>query len=345
VTRALSLPAAVLIALVAAPLAGAAECTVTRMAVTVGSTGLAGSLSFATPPVFPVTVDAATGTVVFDLAGFPATMFTIVGIQNLLAFPPATVSGTLDGAGNMTVPDVPMQFTTFFGGTPTDLSVSPDVTTGIAAVTVSGADVATAGRPLDFATGAVRLRGEGTIEGAPGAGAALSAGLDVECTLAPVPDPGSLPAGPALLRAHGRVRPAKDATLGDTLALQATWRNGAPAVDAATSDVFVRVHDGDATVVLLRVPATTLAVRGKKLVASDEDGSAIHVVAGRKTNAPVGGTLTLRRLRKGYKLSLAEHGLDLTSLGTAASVTLDLGPAAAADTVTVKRKGGRVALR
>jgi hypothetical protein len=340
-----TLAAVGLLALAGARTAGGADCTVTRMAVTVGSTGLAGTLSFATPPVFPVTIDAAAGTVAFDLSPFPATMFAIVGVDNLLAFPPATVNGTLDAAGNMTLHAIPMQFTTFFGGTPTDLSVSPDITTGVAAVTVSGADVATAGRPLDFTTGAVRLRGEGTIGNAPGAGAALSAGLDLECTLAPPPDATSLPAGPSLARAHGSVRAAADATLGDTLALQATWRHGASVVDAASADLFVRVHDGDTTLVLLRVPAGALGARGKKLVASDEDGTVIHVVRGRKPNAPVGGTLTLRRARKGYKLSLMEHGLDFASLGAAASVQLDIGEAAATDAVAVKRKGQRIALR
>jgi hypothetical protein len=326
--------------------APAAQCTVTAMSVTVRSTGLGGDLAFAgSPPTFPVTVDEAAGTIAFDLSGFPASPFTIVGVMNQLAFPPTTVTGTLDAGGNVTVRAVPMDLTTFFGGTPSSVAVSPDVTTGVAAVTVSGADVPSEGTPLDFTTGALHLSGESIVEAAPGAGAALSTGLDLHCTLSPVPNRDALPAAPSLRGVKGKAKAGRDAALGETLSLKGNFTQGAAPVDPAPNDLFVRVADAEGTVVLLRVPAGTLTARGKKLVVEDEDGTRLHVAEGRKTDAAVSGMLVLRRTKKGYKLALTARGLDLTTLGASGRVTLDVGPAAASDDVAVTRKGARTTLR
>jgi hypothetical protein len=239
---------------------------------------------------------------------------------------------------------MPVNFTTdLLPGT--ILGAMEPLSTGLASVTLSGTDYATNGVPLDFATGALRLEGQGLITNAPVVGVSTS-GFALSCTLAPVPAQAQLPAGPSLV-AHGTSKPGKPVegkVVGDTLTLKGKIKNGATPFDP-TKDVFVRLGLGDTDLLVVRVPAGSLVAKGKKLSASDTDGSVVHLVSGRKqdgpTSADLSSSLTLVQSKKGLALMLKQTGADLSALatapaGTTATVRVGIGTGAASDETTVK---------
>jgi hypothetical protein len=292
----------------------------------------------------------ASGTFSADFAGLPVGAFQISGVENTIAVEPVTAAGTIDGAGNVALPPVLVHFTTALAPG-LDLAAMEPLNTGLAAVTLSGRDYATEGAALDFATGALRLEGQGIVTNAPVVGSATS-GISIACTLAPVPAADALPAAPSLsARGAGKAgKPVAGEVVGDTLTLKAKLKNGAVPLDP-TQDVFVRLGASGADVVLLRAPAGTLVRKGKKLSASDADGSTLHVITGRKQEgnalAPVSGTLVLKESKKGFTVSLKETGVDLSALAAAASatVTVGIGPIGASDQVTVKAGAKKTTLK
>src|SRR6185503_703389 len=106
---------------------------------------------------------------------------------------------------------------------------------------------------------------------------------ELACTLAPIPSQDALPSA-NVMTARGTVKLAgADAggVAGDTLTLKATVKPGDTPFDP-TQDVFVRVTLADTNLLLLRAPAGALTGSGKKLSASDDGGSTLHLIAGRK---------------------------------------------------------------
>jgi hypothetical protein len=346
-----------LIVMLAAPaVAEAATCTVTDMRVTVTSFGLDGRLNV--PGLtFPVTIDEQTGAFSMDMSGFPTTPFNII-IDNQLHFPASAIfAGTIDAAGNITIPDVEMDLQTDADPL-TPIVLTPTLSTGMRAIVISGKDYATVGTPLDFASGTFTLMGEGIVVNAPNANWNVSAGLKIQCTLSPIPTASALPKAPALAKAGGKGKlgatpgPTDTTIVGDSLNLHATFTQGAEAADPATADVFVLIRDtAGAQVALLRVPSGTFTVKGKTLSVTDSDGSKLHVVTGRKTNAggktaPLSGALKLKRTKTGYKVTLTETGLDLSTLAAGiGSVTVGVGTFRATDAVAVTVKKSKVTLK
>jgi hypothetical protein len=299
----------------------------------------------------PVQITESSGAFVMDLSGLPSAPFIIQGVNNAIQLGMAgVVTGTIDAAGNVALPPSQVGFTTDFA-LGQQLSAIDTFTTGITAVQLSNMEPPTEGTPLDFGTGALHLEGEGIVHHAPVVGDAIS-GLSLNCTLAPVPSKANLPKAPALAKAHGVGKPG-DATTGDTLTLQAKFTNGAASFDPAMNDVFVRVTTGSNEVVLLRVPSGSLAAKGKKLAASDADGSVLHLLVGGKVSGngtvPHSGSLTLKQSKKGFALTLKETGLDLSPLGasgvTSATVTVGVGPVTASDDAKVKTTPKKLTLK
>ena len=303
----------------------------------------------------PVTVSEATGGFSLDLSGFPDTTFTIVGVESEVDFPATTFPGTIDSAGNVVIPGVPVNLVTHFTpDTATPIDVTATLSTGIATETVTLTDYATEGTPLNFTTGVLTLEGQGTVLSAPGTPGAITAGVRLTCTLAPIPSAASLPKGPTLAGTTGKGKLGKAGATpptGDTLTLNARLTPGAQAIDPSQSDVFVRLRDAAGTDVLLaRVKAGDLIHKGKTFLVADPDGTKLRLVKGRATNgevaATVSGRLVLATAGKAMKLTLLVHGVDLVNATAGAgSVTVAVGTQSATDTVTVRKTAKKVSIR
>jgi hypothetical protein len=235
------------------------------------------------------------------------------------------------------------------------LSTTEPLTTGLAAVTKSGNDYTTEGAPLDFATGSLRLEGQGVVTNAPVVGTSTS-GFSVTCTLAPIPASANLPKA-ATVTAHGTGKPGKSSdpavVVGDTLTLKAKIKNGAAPLDA-TGDIFVRVGLAGTDVFLVRVVGGSLQAKGKKLSVSDEDGSKLHLVTGRKmvgnVRADLAGSLVLVQGKKSSTLTLKQTGSDLSPLASAApgssvTITVGIGAASPSDGARVKSTAKKIVLK
>jgi hypothetical protein len=335
-----------------AAIAAAATCTVTDARVLVKDAGFVRPLPEMVGYALPVEVTESTGALQFDFTNMPDGTFSISGVGNAIAVSQAgVVAGALDANGHASLTPMPIDFTTaLLPGVV--LSAQEFLTTGIAAVTLAGNDYATIGAPLDFATGALHIEGQGLVMNAPVVGTATS-GFAMTCTLAPIPAQANLPTG-TKLTARGTGKPGKpgDAgtVVGDNLVVKAKLKNGATPLDP-TEDVFVRIALGDTEVVLVRAPAGSLTQKGKKFSASDTDGSVIHLITGRKmdggTLATVSGSLVLVQSKKGITLTLKQAGADLSPLSTATSavVTISIGPQTATDSVTVKPGAKKTVLK
>ena len=330
-----------------------ATCTITDGAVPVASQGLTGRLTSLVGVGLPVTIDEASGGFAIDFSGVAPAEFSLSGISSSLLLGEAgAVSGTIDGAGNVVLPAVSVRFTTtVIEGV---LGAPATLTSGIAAVTLAGVDYPTEGSPLDFATGALRVAGQAVLLNAPIVGQ-VTTGFELDCTLAPVPSQDALPRG-NVVTARGTVKPGAadaDPVEGDTLKLKATVKPGATPFDP-TQDVFVRVALAGTNLMLLRAPAGALTGSGKKLVVSNDDGSALHLITGRKmagnTPAAVSGSLVVVRAKKKITLKLTHTGADLAALasagaGSTATVTIGMGSLAASDSVTIKPGKKKTALK
>ncbi len=344
--------------LLAPRVAAAGTCTVSSMKVLIkGANDLTGTVGVQGLQI-PTTVDDAAGTISLDLSGFPLTHFVIVGVDSELSFPQnAVYSGTIDAGGNVSIGGVEMDFLAHLGDPPIAVTGVITLATGISAVTIAGADYPTEGELLVPSTGVVTLRGAVVIPDAPNAGGPIGTGLEIICTLDPIPSMSALPKAPSL-RASGKGKvgkapaPTDTAVPGDSLTLHLTLTKGAQALDPATSDVFVRIRDAGGTeTTLLRVPAGALTAKGKALSASDSDGSKVHVLVGRKRAvgldaAPLSGSIIMKGSKKAFKVTLKESALDLSAVPAgAATVTLGIGTVTASDAVTVVKKGSKVVLK
>jgi hypothetical protein len=334
------------------PAARAATCTITASLVPVRSQGLSGVPSSLVGVALPVTIDEAAGTFTVDFSGVAPAEFSLSGVSsNLELHKAGVVAGTIDGTGNVVLPNMFVGFTTEF--TPEPLGAPATLTSGLQAVSLAGVDYPTEGKALDFVTGTLKLAGQGIITNAPVI-AQVTTGFEVACTLAPVPSQDALPKGNTLV-AHGTVKPGTSddgSVVGDTLSLKATVKLGATPLDP-TQDVLVQVALAGESVLLIRAPAGALT-GGKKLVANDDGGSTLHVVTGRKSvsnrNAPVSGTLSVAVSKKKLVLKLTHTGGDLSALtgaasGTKATIAIGMGPITASDEVTIKPGKKKTALK
>jgi hypothetical protein len=330
----------------AAPVSG--TCTVTTIASVVRSLGFVFPI---TPPQgfqFPVSVDAATGAIVLDTSTWPAHReFTTFGIASYMTLPSTPVTGTIDAGGNIQLPAFTAHMETDFCTPECTIDSTFDLSTGFGAAVLSGNTYFVQGTPLDLTTGTVMLIGHGPSPDAPGGGS--TSGLEIACTLAPLPT--GLPKAPSLGAPSGKIKigpalpaqpPASGPVPGDTITVKTKVKRGAAALDA-NNDVWIQLSNGTGPVALIMVAKADLQAKGKTLTASDSDGSVVQVLAGRKTNtavsATLGGKLVIKSTKKAVSISLQETGLDLSTLTGSGHAIVQLGAQVATGTLTVTGTG------
>ena len=274
------------------------------------------------------------------------------GPHGFLIMSPGTVTGTIDAAGNVTLPGFAIAFATDFclPRSP-DYPIVPDLATGLQFRSVTGQGFSLEGVPLDFTTGTLTLEGQDVIPDACGSPGPLLSGLRLTCTLAPIPERTELPPPPALTKLGGKAQigeplpstPPKKPAKGDVLTLKTRLADWPTPLDLASEDVYTRVTNADGDLVLLRARAGRFRTRGKTTRVRDTDGTAIQVFAGHKESGAVsagfGGMVTLVSDRGGTALKLRVQGLDLGRLSGSASVTIAVGPHSATAAVTVQGSG------
>ena len=210
---------ALAIVLFAGPARGTqGTCTVTS---SITTTNL--NLSFPMPVVnglvMPVEFDGAGGTFSMQRDTWSAQFgpggakFAIPfgsDVNGFIIMSPGTVSGTIDAAGNVTLPGFAMVFATdFCRPRSPDYPIVPNLATGLQFRFVTGQAFPIEGVALDFTTGTLTLEGQDVIPDACGAPGALLAGLRLTCTLAPIPERTELPPPPALTKLGGKAKIGK----------------------------------------------------------------------------------------------------------------------------------------
>jgi hypothetical protein len=331
--------------------AGAATCTITSAHIPVASVELDGKLTSLVGFAIPVEIVESTGAIAFDLSVLPPSGFSLSGVLSTLVKTDGG-TGTIDSDGNIVLPAVTVHFTT--AALPGEIVATSDLTSGLAAVTLSGTEYPSEGKPLDFSTGALQVDGQAALFNAPTVGQ-VTTGFGFACTLSPIPSKDNLPKAPTLA-AHGTGKPGKPGdpgtVVGDALLVKAKIKNGAVPLDP-TKDVLVRVGLAGADVVLARVAAGDLTQKGKKFSTSDTDGSKIRIITGRKADggalADVTGSLTIVQSKKGLAVTLKETGVDLSALAAAsgadATVTIGVGGVSVSDAAKVKASTKKVVLK
>jgi hypothetical protein len=345
---------ALAVALAGGGRAGAQICTVSDARVLVRNFDLEAPLPTLTGLGIPIEIAETSGNFRVDFAAIPPTTFSLVGVASDLVLPQQGIDGSLDASGNVTIPNVEIGFVTEATNPPTALSADAVLGTGITALFVGGRDYVAEGATLDFATGRITLAGHGVVTDAPLAGQPVTTGFSVTCTLAPIPTQANLPPGPTLRKASGKGKfgkPPKDGSLvGDRLTVKATFDPADETLDLTALDLFVRIRPTtgatEESTLLVRVPGGSLQRRGKKLVASDEDGSVVRLIQGRKRAgneaAPLGGSIVVKETKKGLAITLKQEGVDLASVPAgAADVSVVVGDfsGTVAATLSATRKG------
>lgn len=323
-------------------------CTVTAARAPVANFGLSFPLPDVVGLAMSVEFDETTGTFAMSRDAFAskfgpegAIFPTGFGPNGWIVMGPGTVSGTIDGGGNVVLRRVAMAFATDFCPPRTpDYPIQPDLSTMTQFRVANNAPYPRVGTAMD-ASGSLTVDGVDLIPDACGAGGPTLSGLRITCQLVPVPTLAALPR-PALEKVAGSAKigpelpttaPAKPAK-GDTLALKGNLVDWAQPPNLAGDDLFVRLRigSGDSAedVVLLRVAAGRFQTKGKKAKVVDKDGSVIEVMVGQKKNdtvdAATGGSIVLAGGKKGIKANLRVQGLDLAKLTSSAELVFAIGP-------------------
>jgi hypothetical protein len=277
---------------------------------------------------------------------------TLNGIHGYLTMQPGTVQGTIDAAGNVTLPGFAIEISTDFESILdpsvqhlTHIPLDPTISTGITETTIGHQGWPTEGAPLDFTTGVLTLAGTDVLRNAPGANSDNASGIVITCQLNPIPNRAQLPRAPAL-HARGKVTSGAAGT-GDTLVLRAKLLAGKAGLPfGPTDDLFIRLSAGGHEVVLLLVTGGTPTRKGHTLRVTDTDGTAIQVLhggtpLGTSGTAPTTGTLRVKVGKRSAIVVANVTGLALAEFADSTTVTLTDGAAAATTNVTV-RGGGTV---
>ncbi len=309
-----------------------------------------------------------------------ASFETIGGVHGFLVMDPGTVTGTIDAAGNVTLPDFAETLLTDYSKPLPSLSNAPTVTTGVRQQTLGGTAYPTVGVALDFTSGELTVAGTDVLVGAPGGNSDNQSGFKMTCQLDPIPTSASLPKpGLSITKVQGTVRsPRSEAGSGlATLSLKATIVPAAstPAIDG-TQDFFVRLGSGGAELALLFVPVGAFTAKGKTLTATRDDTcsarsghcksdkgipctaatdctsgtKAIQVFAPDAADADLeklsgtpmlGGRVVVKRGRKGVRLAATVPGLALTGLGSSGTISVTAGTMDASRPIVVRGTGGK----
>jgi hypothetical protein len=350
----LDLTTAILLMAISAPgvaMATSGTCTITNIASHIAAGG-PGILDL--PPVsraagiaLPVEFDEASGTFsltrdvwasTFGPAGAEAPTGFGPGSDYFIIMTPGTVTGTIDSGGNITLPGFPFTFSTDVCEPPKNTyGLTTNMESGLQILTLGPTPVEVQGKVLDFSTGSVELFGASVIP-APCLTSPLVSGINITCTLSPIPNQSKLPAAAKMTKVTGvgklgkplpATQPSKP-DKGDLLTLNGVLTPGGAKLDF-TSTVIIRVADSAGTdLVFVEVPAGQLAHKGKAYVVNDPKGSVLTVLIGQKSNGPVssttGGTVRFTQTKKTVKLAAKLQGLDLSALNKTAQTTIAVGP-------------------
>src|SRR5262245_9101894 len=329
--------------------ASAITCTASDVRVLVRNYNLVAPVPTLVGTVFPVEIAGTSGTFHLNLSGAPEASFEIIaGVQASLRLS-GEYNGTIDGAGNVSLPDVAVDFTVVLS-TPMLVEGTASMSTGIGGETVSEKDFVVEGSGLDFATGSLRIAGQRLILDAPlSGGLPVLAGLSITCQLDQIPAPASLPVGPTLtgVKAKGRFGKSKsaDEVAGDTLSVKALLRPVGAPPDPGAADVFVRITSPAAAedFMLTRSRPGALVTKGKTHQAVDTDGTTLHLLEGQKRAGAAGaaesGKLTITTRKKGFAVQFTQGGLDLCGFPAGAVLTIQIGSTAASAPITVHPRG------
>ncbi len=316
----------------------------------------------------------------FEQFGQPGLQFNTVDsdIHGFLSMPDGTVAGTADGNGEIALPSFPFTQTTDYlcdtcdPMNPETYTYFPvtgvDLMTGLQFRVLSGKSYVVEGTPIDFTAGSVELYGVGFLAGAPGGPGTNLSGVDITCTLSPIPSQTALPSGPTIAKITGKLKvdsgALKDGGKGDALTLKAALTPGATPFDLTGASPFILRVGG----VTLLVQPNAFTVKGKKLLVKRDDTCKIkkgatsgvcrantattctkvadcaglaklEVVEGQKVTAGatslVSGQLLVANGKKGATVTLKLQGLDLSTVTGAQTVRLAIGRANARKAVTV----------
>jgi hypothetical protein len=324
----------------------------------------------------PVTFDEATGA--FSMSqDVWASMFGSAGATSdtgfgghateILIMPPGTVTGTIDAAGNITLPSFPFTFGTDYCPAPNNrYPVVANLDSAPQFLTLGPAVTELHGAALDFATGLVTLVGGGKILGTCATGPIITF-LTLTCRMNPVPDKAKLPPAPALLKLQGSAAigkplpatPPSKPDKGDVLTLDTTVVPGVAGKLDFTANTFIRLADPTGTdLVVVEAPAGTLSAKGKSFQVldrppgkngTDPDGAVIQVLMGQKATGTVtaatAGLIRFTPGKKGVKLKATLQGLDLSTLTGSGELAVAVGPYTATAPFTVTGKGRHLRLR
>jgi hypothetical protein len=349
-----------LLACATTSLATTGTCTITGMAQTgVGESDFGFPIPVAAGVVMPVEFDEASGTFSMSRDGWYAQFgdtgatFVTVGVDSFLRMKPGTDVGTIEGDGTVAFPSFEVFFATSFSGpTPPypDLAVKElTFTTGISPGHIPGLSGTKRGARLDFGTGSLTLSGIGIIEGAPGTSGPLLSGLEMTCTLAPIPSATSLPVAPVFAKLKGK---SKTGSNGDAFSLKGVIGDSPVPLPLATAkNLILDILPAGSTTPVLSVRIATLAQSGKKLVASRDDtcklkrgatqgtckrdgttvctapgdcaeNDVVEILAGGKQDAGVTAKIAVAEKSKGTNVQVVLGGLDLSALSGAVTVEL-----------------------
>lgn len=327
-------------------------CTTTSVRQTgVGESDFGFPIPSGTGVAMPVEFDEAAGTITmsrdawYAQFGDTGASFITVGIESFLRMKPGSETGTIEADGTIAFPTFEMAFATSLGSPMppyTDLPIGDmALTSGVHGGSIPGLSGAKRGSNLDFATGAVNLVGIGIITGAPGTNGPLLTGVEITCTMSPIPTAANLPAGAAFAKVRGK---AQVGSAGDKLVLKGTMSTGVAPFDfAGAANSIVNLTLDGATDPLVSVRIAGFTAKGKKFLATRDDTckikkaattglckrdgttvcaaaadcrtvDVVELLAGQKSGAGVVAKIQVSPKAKATTLSLTLAGLDLAAL-------------------------------
>ena len=200
--------------------------------------------------------------------------------------------------------------------------VKASLQSGIQQRSVAGNPILFFGEPVQ-ADGTVRLVGTGLVTFQ----LALQTGTGLTCRLSPVPDLSTLPKGPKLQAAKGKIKVGPDpAAADDDVTLTAIVEIGAtaPVLDG-TQDVLLRLQGATGEAMSVLAPGGKFSVKGKKLTLTDTDGTVIqgmrdqpHSANPDEQPAPLpptkGGSVVIKGSKKRVTLIFKLNGVDAAQL-------------------------------
>src|SRR5262249_12104375 len=198
------------------------------------------------------------------------------GPSGWLDWDSGSITGTIDSNGQIVLPNFGMRLWTDFAetGVPEQVGdVKASLQSGIQQRSVAGNPILFFGEPVQ-PDGTVRLVGTGLVTFQ----LALQTGTGLTCRLSPRPDLPTLPKGPKLQAAKGKIKIGPDSQAADDeLTLTAVFANGAraPVLDGS-QDVLLRLQGATGEPLDVLAPGGKFSVKGKKLTLTDADGSVIQ---------------------------------------------------------------------